>query len=107
MPEVNNKKLNTEQTSKLEEYVGHARKNYVAPFINDQATIDGFDVKYSQLDKDDKKYVLQYLYGLGKDEGVKEFEEQYPEFKKEEKEKDYGKDVQKDLFRILSKYNKK
>lgn len=104
LPVLGDKKLNVEQLHKLEEYVGQARKNYIAPFINDEAEIEGFNVKYSQLPDEDKKFVLSYLYGLGKDDGVKKFVEYYPEFQKEETEVNYMQDIQRDLFKILQKY---
>lgn len=101
---LNGKKLNTVQQAKLQEYVGKARKDYIAPFIHDQATIDGFDTKYSQLNAGDKKYVLQYLYGLGKQDGEEKFYNDYPEMRPAEPETDYTKEVQQELFRLLNKY---
>jgi len=103
-PEIEKMKLNVEQASKLETYIGQARKGYIAPFINDQATIDGFDVKYSQLTDPDKKYVLQYLYGLAKDDGEERFLTEFPAMKKEEVDRDYDKEVQKEVFKLLQKY---
>jgi hypothetical protein len=103
-PEINGMKLNTEETMQLETYIGQARKGYIAPFVNDQATIDGFDVKYSQLNDDDKKYVLQYLYGLAKQDGEERFLTQYPAKAKPEKEIDYNKEIQQEVFRLLQKY---
>jgi hypothetical protein len=104
MPVLNDKKLNSEQALKLEEYVGHARKALIAPFINDQAEIQGFFVKYSQLKDEDKKYVLQYLYGLGRDEGIKKFVEENKDFKEEEKTVDYLQEIERGLFKTLQKY---
>ena len=103
-PRLNNQKLNTEQTLKLEEYVGQARKGYIAPYVNDQAIIEGFDVKYSQLSDDDKKYMLQYLYGKGKDDGEERFYNDYPQFRPAEVEKDYEAEQQKSIFKLLQKY---
>ncbi len=97
-------KLNVDQSRKLEEYIGQARKGYIAPFINDQATIDGFDIKYSQLNDADKKYVLQYLYGLAKDDGEERFLQQFPAMAAPEKEIDYNSEIQKEVFRLLQKY---
>jgi hypothetical protein len=103
-PNLNGQKLNVEESRKLEEYVGQARKSYIAPFVNDQAVIDGFDVTYSKLSDKDKKYVLQYLYELGKKDGEARFYEQYPSKQPTEKEIDYLDELQKDIFRTLQKY---
>ena len=103
-PKIGDTKLTQEQFNKFQEYVGKARRSYVAPFINDQATIIGFNVLYSQLNDEDKKYVLQYLYGLGSDEGKEKFFQDYPELKPKEEQVDYKKEIERDLFKTLQKY---
>jgi hypothetical protein len=84
MPNLNDKKLNVKQLNVLETYVGQSRKGYVAPYINDAATIPGFSKKYSQLDDEQKKMALEYLYTLGRIDGVTKFINENPEFKKAE-----------------------
>lgn len=103
-PNLNGQKLNTGQYNLLQQYVGSARKDFVAPYVNNMGQIEGFDVKYHELNDEDKKYVLEYLYNLGRQEGIKKFEEQFPEFKKEEKQPEYEQEVKKDIFKILQKY---
>ena len=103
-PKIGDTKLTQEQFNKFQEYVGKARRSYVAPFINDQANIIGFNVLYSQLSDDDKKYVLQYLYGLGSDEGKEKFFQDYPELKPKEEQVDYKKEIERELFKTLQKY---
>jgi hypothetical protein len=103
-PELNNKKLNVEQTRRLEQLVGQSRKQYVSPYVNGFAEIEGFDVKYSQLTDADRKYVLSYLYSLGKKDGEAKFALEYPEFAKQEADVDYEKEIQKDIFKLLNKY---
>jgi hypothetical protein len=66
--------------------VGQARKKYVAPYVNDAAEIPGFAEKYSQIKSPEtKKKVLEYLYAMGKEEGVEKFLQDYPEFVKKRK----------------------
>lgn len=82
-PILNGFKLNTQQQNLLETYIGQARKSFLAPYINDMATIDGFDKQYSQIeDKEMRKKVVGYLYELGRMQGVNKFLEDYPQFKK-------------------------
>jgi hypothetical protein len=67
----------------------------------------GFNVLYSQLNDDDKKYVLQYLYQLGSDDGKAKLYQDYPELKPKKENTDFKKEVERDLFKILQKYQKK
>lgn len=92
-PILNEKQLNTEQYNKLSAYIGAARKDYVAPYINGEAQIDGWGAAYENIeDLEVRKKVLIYLYDLGRFRGVEKFLEDYPEFAKEEKT-DYQKEV--------------
>jgi polyhydroxyalkanoate synthesis regulator phasin len=87
---LNKQKLTTDQTLKLEEYVGGERKRLVEPYINDMAIIDGFEKKYSQLESnEEKKKVLDYLYDTGRLLGLQKFYQDYPELRpKKEKTED-------------------
>ena len=92
LPVLNGQKLNTKQHALLETYIGQSRKAIALPYIDDKAVIPIIGKKYSELnDKDGKpnyelrKALLQYLYQLGRDNGVDKFYKIYPEFKKEEK----------------------
>ncbi|MEY4331495.1 MAG: hypothetical protein RLZZ196_233 [Bacteroidota bacterium] len=85
-PEVNGFELNVSQTNKLETLVGQARKNLVAPFVNDGAKLDGFkDKYYSKLSEEDKTKALGILYKEGYKVGEKQFTDLYPEFYKSDK----------------------
>ena len=103
LPILNGKKLNTEQHNRLQDYIGAERKSLIEPYINDASSINGFDVKYSQLGSDErKKYVLDVWYDIGRVQGLKRFYKDYPEFIPQEKPVDYLEDVQKDLFKTLT-----
>ncbi len=67
------------------------------------AEIEGYNVKYSQLNDEDKKYVLEYLYTLGSQQGKEKFYQDFTEFQKEESE-DYIQEIQRDIFKTLNKY---
>jgi hypothetical protein len=104
LPVLGDNKLNVEQTTKLQKYVGEARKARIAPIVNDEADLFGFGVKFSELNDEDKKFVLTYEYELGKNAGVERFYEDYPELTPKEKDKDILKNIQKKLFMRLEKY---
>ena len=106
--ELNGEKLNTRQHDRLQYYIGEERKRLVEPYVNDMAIIEGFNTTYEDIkDPEDKKFVLQYLYNEGRDLGVEKFYQDFPELKKEKPAKDYGAEIKKDLFKILSKYGKR
>jgi hypothetical protein len=102
---LNGKQLTVTQTRALQEFVGQARKARIAPYINDSAIIEGFSIKYSDLkDPEDKKKVLNYLYEMGRRDGLEKFYNQYKDLKPEEKTEDFLKELQFDLFKTLQKY---
>jgi hypothetical protein len=84
-PEVNGFKLNTSETNKLEILVGQARKNLVAPFVNDGAKLSGFKDRYSKLSEEDKVKALGIIYKMGYQVGEKQFTDLYPQFYKSDK----------------------
>jgi hypothetical protein len=87
-PEINKIKLNTEYATKLQVLVGQARKEAIAPYINNMATLNESiykGKKYSELDMDDKKEALRIVYDLGTKAGEQRFEELYPQFKEKNK----------------------
>jgi hypothetical protein len=104
LPVLGDNKLNVEQTTKLQKYVGEARKARIAPIVNDEADLFGFGVKFSELNDEDKKFVLTYEYELGKNAGVERFYEDYLELTPKEKDKDILKNIQNKLFMRLEKY---
>lgn len=104
---LNGIQLTADQTRALQEFVGKARKERVGSYANNESIIEPYNVKYSDLkDPEDKKFVLNYLYELGKEEGVDKFYEQYKELKPKEKPVDYVKDLQRDIFKTLERYKK-
>jgi hypothetical protein len=106
MPTLNGTKLNTEQTRKLETYIGQARKDFVAPYVNDMAEIEGFKKKYSEIeDEETKKRILQYLYSQGRAVGVGRFIKEYPDFKKAEETAE--EELEDKRMKALSKKTKK
>jgi len=84
-PEVNGFKLNTSEANKLEILVGQARKNLVAPFVNDGAKLSGFKDRYSKLSEEDKVKALGIIYKMGYQVGEKQFTDLYPQFYKSDK----------------------
>ena len=104
LPVLGDNKLNVEQTTKLQKYVGEARKARIAPIVNDEADLFGFGVKFSELNDEDKKFVLTYEYELGKNAGVERFYKDYLELTPIEKDKDILKNIQEKLFMRLEKY---
>ena len=105
---LNGKQLTVDQTRVLQEFVGAARKARIAPYVNDSAKIEGYNVLYSELkDPEDKKKVLNYLYEIGRLDGLNKFYNQYKDLKPKEKPDDFLKELQFDLFKTLQKYKKK
>ena len=110
--------MTQEQFNKFQEYVGKARRSYVAPFINDAAYFEdekekngvkkiiGFNVYYSQLKDGSKKYILSRMYELGYQEGLEKFYEKFNELKPQKEQVDYVEQIQREIFNELIKYQK-
>lgn len=73
-------KLTEEQKSKLDTYIGQARKNYAAPYVYDMAKLPEYNAKYSDLSDQDKIDALDVIYSMGKDAGFAKFKEEYKQF---------------------------
>lgn len=107
LPRLNDQDLTVEQTNRLQELIGKARKSRVAPVINNQGVIEEFEVKFKDLSDENKKFVLQYLYDLGREDGIYQFLLTYPELdpKNEFKnELDYEMNERRRAFRERMKY---
>lgn len=79
-------KLNVKESDQLATLVGQARKQVVAPYINDMATFEGSKGKrYSQLSEDEKIDKLKILYDMGFKKGEQQFLEVHPEYKSKER----------------------
>lgn len=70
-------KLNTDQLLQLETLVGAARKNTVAPFINDAGTVGGS--RYSEMTDQEKLTILQKLYDISSKMAKMQFIQLNPE----------------------------
>jgi len=81
-------KLKTKEAEELEILVGQQRKQLVAPYINDMATFEGSDKKYSQLSDEEKTEKLQILYDAGFENGKELFLIAHPEYKANETTED-------------------
>jgi len=88
MPRVNGQALTVKESEQLETLVGQARKNMVAPYVNDMATLAGFKGRYSKLNEEDKLSALEILYEEGFNVGRDRFIALYPKYAKEEKSKE-------------------
>jgi len=73
-------KLNSQEATELEMLVGQARKNVVAPYINNMAQFEGSRKKYKDLDEDAKVEKLQILYDLGYESGKNQFIMAHPKY---------------------------
>jgi len=83
-PEINNVKLKSDEATRLEELVGKARKQLVAPYVNDMAVFEGSKKKYSELSDEEKIKNLEILYEQGFDFGKAQFLREYPQYDKAE-----------------------
>jgi hypothetical protein len=117
LPKLNDQELTVEQTNKLQELVGNARKARIAPYINNQAEIEGFTdadgnpIKFKDLASDeDKKFVLNYLYTLGREDGLYQFYLDYPQlnpYDEPKTEGDFEKEARKNYFRMSNFYKER
>lgn len=83
-PEIRNNgvtlKLTVDDATEFEEVVGSERKKLVAPYINDMATFEGSDKKYSELSEDEKIDNLNILYEQGFKRGKEIFLQTHPKY---------------------------
>jgi hypothetical protein len=84
-PEINKIKLTADEQTRLEELVGKARKQLVAPYVNDMAVFEGSGKVYSKLSDEEKIKNLEILYEQGFDFGKKQFIKENPKYQKEDK----------------------
>lgn len=78
-------KLNTQEATDLETFVGQERKKLAAPFMNDGATFEGSDKMYSELSEEQKIENLKIIYDMGYKNGVALFRLKYPKYQEPEK----------------------
>ncbi len=102
-------KLKADEALVLEELIGQERKKLAAPYVNDMATFEGSDEKYSQIKSDEEKTrKLQIIYDEGYENGKFLFLEKYPQYKPkaktiEEEIEKIEKDVKAEIFRDVIK----
>ena len=94
-PELDGTKLNSAQYDRLQILIGQQRKNLAKPFVNDGAMLTGLNQGYSELDKDDKLKALEYLYEVGRENGIELFRSEFPEFKRQPNTPTYESIMQK------------
>ncbi len=104
-PTLNNQKLTTDQTLKLEEYVGAERKKLIEPYINDMSQLIGFNKKYSELNDAEKVTILKTIYDIGSEYGKERFLNENPQFEKpRETLQERINDAKAGAFRLKTKY---
>jgi hypothetical protein len=77
LPVLNEKKLNTEQYDRLQEYIGGERKR--------ETKIVTSQSGYNNKKDEDKIGALQKAYSKGRESGLDKFYKDFPEFKKNKK----------------------
>lgn len=84
-PNIGKEKLTDDQYARLQTYIGGARKMLVSPYVNDNAVLEVIGKKYSDIKDDDTKLeVLNYLYELGRKEGMNKFMSDFKQFQKKD-----------------------
>ena len=73
-------KLPTKDAARLEELVGQQRKNLAAPYVNDMATFEGSNKKYSELSDEEKLDKLAIIYEEGFKNGKEIFLKENPKY---------------------------
>jgi len=73
-----------------------SRKKLVAPYVNDMATFEGSDKKYSQLSEEEKIDKLNILYEEGFKAGKAQFFELHPDIKTKTTETEEQKEAKKE-----------
>lgn len=81
-PELDGKKLTAQQYDDLQIFVGQQRKELAKPYVNNGATIPFINKKYSELSKEQKLKALEYIYEVGKENGIVLFTQKYKDFQK-------------------------
>jgi len=88
-------KLTADQKSKLDMYIGEARKVLVAPLVYDMAQLPEYNVKYSDLSDEVKLSLLDNLYSMGREAGFVKFKEEFKQFQ------DAALDMEKEIAKGL------
>ena len=94
-------KLPVKQAYELEELIGRNRKDLIAPFINGMAEYDGY--KYTDLKSEESKIAaLRIIYNMGRERGMDEFKQKYPEYQNKREEED--KEARKERERLNKEF---
>jgi hypothetical protein len=73
-------KLTPSERKDLTIAIGKANYNYISPFVNDMAMLEGYNKRYTQLTDEEKAKSLKFLYGEASDAGLKQFIKEHPKF---------------------------
>ena len=73
-------KLTPSERKDLTIAIGKANYNYISPFVNDMAMLEGYNKRYTQLTDKEKAESLKFLYGEASDAGLEQFIKTHPKF---------------------------
>jgi hypothetical protein len=80
-------KLTPSERKDLTIAIGKANYNYISPFVNDMAMLEGYNKRYTQLTDEEKAKALKFLYGEASDAGLEQFIKNNPKFQNAEIDK--------------------
>lgn len=66
-------KLTPTEKRELTIDIGKANYNYISPFINDMAILEGYNKRYSELSDSEKINALKFLYESAREDGLTQF----------------------------------
>jgi hypothetical protein len=89
-------KLTPSERKDLTIAIGKANYNYISPFVNDMAMLEGYNKRYTQLSDVEKAKALKFLYGEASDAGLDQFIKTHPKFQ----------NAQIDKNKIMEEFNK-
>jgi hypothetical protein len=73
-------KLTPSERKDLTIAIGKENYNYISPYVNDMAMIEGYNKRYTQLTDEEKAKALKFLYGEASDAGLAQFIKNHPKF---------------------------
>jgi hypothetical protein len=80
-------KLTPSERKDLTIAIGKENYNYISPFVNDMAMLEGYNKRYTQLTDEEKAKALKFLYGEASDAGLEQFIKNNPKFQNAEIDK--------------------
>lgn len=73
-------KLTPSERKDLTIAIGKENYNYISPYVNDMAMVEGYNKRYTQLTDEEKAKALKFLYGEASDAGLEQFIKNHPKF---------------------------